>query len=125
MEKPLEISFANVQHSPAIEAAIRERVDRLERFFDRIVSCRVVFEALQKSHRKGNQYQIKIFIVVPGREIVVDRAGPKDQAHEDWKVALRDSFEAATRQLEEYARKLRGEVKKHQPKPVATPPVES
>lgn len=125
MEKPLEITFANVQHSPAIEAAIRERVGRLERFFDRIVSCRVVFEASQKSHRKGNQYQVKIFVTVPGRELVVDRAGPKDQAHEDWKVALRDSFEAATRQLEEYARKMRGEVKTHQPKPAATSSIET
>jgi ribosomal subunit interface protein len=120
MEKPLEIAFANVQHSPAIEAAIREKVAKLEKFFDRIVSCRVVFEAQQKNHRKGNQYQVKIFVVVPGREIVVDRAGSKDQAHEDWKVALRDSFEAATRQLEEHSRKVRGEVKTHQPKPVDT-----
>jgi ribosome-associated translation inhibitor RaiA len=113
MEKPVEISFANVQPSPAIEKAIRERAAKLERFYDRIVSCRVVFEALQKKHRKGNLFQVKIFLVVPGREIVVDRTGPKDHAHEDWKVALRDAFDAATRQLEEHARKLRGDVKTH------------
>lgn len=113
MEKPLEISFANVQPSPAIETAIREKALKLEKFFDRIVSCRVVFEAQQKNHRKGNQYQVKIFLVVPGHEIVVDRTGPKNQAHEEWKVALRDAFEAATRQLEDHARKVRGEVKTH------------
>ena len=114
MEKPLEIAFANVQASPAIEAAIRAKAEKLQRHFDRIVGCRVVFEALQKSHRKGNLYQVKIFIRVPGSEIVVDRTGPQDHAHEDWKVALRDAFDAATRRLEDHAQKIRGEVKAHQ-----------
>jgi len=113
MEKPLEITFTNVQPSPAIETAIREKVAKLQKFFDRIVSVRVVFEAQQKSQRKGNLYQVKIFVVVPGRELVVDRAGPKNQAHEEWQVALRDAFDAATRQLEEHGRKVRGEVKAH------------
>ena len=113
MEKPLELAFANVQPSPAIEKAVREKAAKLERFFDRIVSCRVVVEALQKNHRKGNLFQVKIFLVVPGREIVVDRTGAKDHAHESWQVALRDAFDAATRQLEDHSRRIRGEVKTH------------
>lgn len=113
MEKPLELTFANVQHSPAIENAVHEKVAKLERFYDRIVSCRVVVEAQQKNHRKGNLFQVKVFLVVPGREIVIDRAGPKNPAHEEWQVALRDAFDAATRRLEEHARKMRGEVKTH------------
>ena len=113
MDKPLEIAFANTQPSPAIEAAIRDRVKRLERHFDRIVGVRVVFEAKQKSHRKGNLYQFKIFVTVPNGEIVVDRAGPKDHAHEEWQVAMRDAFGAAERQLEDHSQKMRGEVKSH------------
>ena len=70
-----------------------------------------VVEAQQKNHRKGNLFQVKVFLVVPGGEIVIDRAGPKNPAHEEWQVALRDAFDAATRRLEEYARKTRGEVK--------------
>jgi ribosome-associated translation inhibitor RaiA len=50
-------------------------------------------------------------IGVPGSEIVVNR----DHA-EDVYVALRDAFDAAKRQLEDYARKIRGDVKTHQPK---------
>jgi hypothetical protein len=38
---------------------------------------------------------------VPGSEIVVDR-----QENEDVYVALRDAFDAAKRQLEDYARQL-------------------
>ncbi len=113
MEKPLELTFANVQPSPAIEKAVREKAAKLERFFDRIVSCRVVVEAQQKNHRKGNLFQVKIFLVVPGREIVVDRTGSRNPAHEEWQVALRDAFDAATRRLEDHARRIRGEVKTH------------
>jgi cold shock CspA family protein len=45
---------------------------------------------------------------VPGSEIVVNR----DQ-HEDVYVALRDAFDAARRQLEDYGRRLRRETKTH------------
>jgi cold shock CspA family protein len=52
---------------------------------------------------------------LPGRkEIVVDRTGPKDHAHEDVYVALRDAFEAAARRLEDDARARRGDVKTHE-----------
>jgi ribosome-associated translation inhibitor RaiA len=52
---------------------------------------------------------VRIDIGVAGGEIVVNR----DHA-EDVYVALRDAFDAANRKLEDYARKLRGDVKKHE-----------
>jgi ribosome-associated translation inhibitor RaiA len=45
---------------------------------------------------------------VPGREVVASLAHD-----EDVYVALRDAFDAATRQLEEVARVQRGEIKAH------------
>lgn len=114
MEEPLEISFRNVDHSSALEAAIRERAEGLERFFDRIVGCRVVVEAKQRRHHKGNLYALRIDLHLPGHEIVVNRTGPKQHAHEDVYVALRDAFNAAARQLEDHARKVRGDVKTHE-----------
>jgi hypothetical protein len=50
--------------------------------------------------------------------VVVDRAKPTDHAHEDVYVALRDAFDAAVRQLEDQARKLRGDVKTHPGRPL-------
>ncbi len=38
-------------------------------------------------------------------------------ANEDVYVAIRDAFAAATRQLEDYARRLSGDVKTHEPPP--------
>lgn len=114
MESPLEISFRNMDSSPAVEARIHEKVAKLEQFFDRIVTCRVVVEAEHRRHHKGNLYNVRIAIGVPGKEIMVDRNGPKNHAHEDVYVALRDAFNAAGRQLEDYARKVRGDVKTHE-----------
>ena len=114
METPLKISFNNVDHSDAVETRIREEADKLERFFDRIVSCRIAVEAPNQHGRKGKLYQIRIDIEVPGSSIIVNRAGPQNHAHEDIYVAIRDSFAAARRQLEDHARKARGDIKRHE-----------
>jgi cold shock CspA family protein len=81
------------------------------------MSCRVVVEAQHQHHHKGNLYHVRVDITVPGHELVVSR-DPKDhQAHQDVYVAIRDAFDAARRQLEDYARKLRGDVKEHEVPP--------
>lgn len=115
MRLPLQISFRNMDPSPAIEAAIRERAERLDRFFGRVMACRVVIEAPHKHKRKGKLYGVSIDLTVPGEEIAVTHTGPRDHAHEDVYVAIRDAFNAAGRLLEDHARKFRGDVKTHEP----------
>lgn len=105
---PLEIAFQDMDHSEAIEARIRERVQRLKRFHQRIVSARVVVERGSARHRKGNVYEVRVDISLPGTEILVNRDPGNRNAHEDVYVAIRDAFAAATRQLEDYARKASG-----------------
>lgn len=111
MQIPLQITIRDVEHSEALETHIREKAKKLDEFFDHIMSCRVVVEVPHKHHQQGKQYNVRIDIGVAGGEIAVNR----DHA-EDAYVALRDAFDAAKRQLEDYARKLRGDVKKHEPK---------
>ena len=41
METPLEIRFHKLERSAMIEQAVRERAVKLERFADKIISCRV------------------------------------------------------------------------------------
>ena len=114
MQIPLDISFRNMDPSPAVEARIREKAAKLERFHDRIISCTVVVEAPHRHHHKGKIYSVHIDISVPGKDhLIVDRAKPGDHAHEDVYVAVRDAFNAAVRQLEEYTRRMRGDVKSH------------
>jgi cold shock CspA family protein/ribosome-associated translation inhibitor RaiA len=114
MQIPLQISFKNMGPSTAVEAAIRERAERLDRFFPRIMGCRVVVEAPHKHQRHGKLYGIRIDVTVPGHEIAVTHEGPKDQAHRDIYVAIRDAFNAAARRLEDHSRVARGDVKGHE-----------
>ena len=114
MDVPLELSFRNMDPSDAVEAKVRERVDKLETFFGRINACRVVVEAPHRHRRKGKIYHVRIEIGVPGRTLIVDRDPGQHHAHEDVYVAIRDAFDAARRQLEDHSRKAAGKVKAHE-----------
>ncbi len=118
MEIPLLITFKNTEHSEYIEKEIQKRAEKLEKFFDHIISCRVVVDVPHKHRTKGNQYDIRIDISVPNNEIVVTKStpAPKDE-HKNVHLAIKDAFNAAIRQLEDYARKVRGEVKRHESPP--------
>ena len=113
MEIPLQITFRGIPHSDAVEAKIREKASKLDRFYSHIMSCRVAVEAEHQHHHQGNQYHIRIDITTPRKELVISREHHDKQAHEDIYVAIRDAFNAATRQLEDYSRVQRGDVKTH------------
>ncbi|MFU8818425.1 MAG: HPF/RaiA family ribosome-associated protein [Desulfurivibrio sp.] len=117
MKIPLEITFRHMDSSPAVAAKIREKAKKLERYHDHIMSCRVVVEAPHTHKRTGNLYQVRLDIKVPGKEFAITQHHPRDQAHQDIYVAIRDAFEAAGRRLEEYGRVERGEVKAHETPP--------
>ena len=108
-----QITFRGVPHSDAVEQRIREKVERLEKFYDHIIAIRVMVDAAHHRHHKGNLYHIRIDVSVPDKEIVVSHDNHDKHAHEDVYVAIRDAFDAAQRQLEDYARIRRGDVKRH------------
>ncbi|MDO9139735.1 MAG: HPF/RaiA family ribosome-associated protein [Methylobacter sp.] len=113
MQIPLQITFRGIPSSDAVEAKIREKASKLDRFHPHIMSCRVAVEAEHQRHHQGNQYHIRIDITTPRKELVVSHEHHDKQAYEDIYVAIRDAFDAATRQLEDYVRIQRGKVKTH------------
>jgi ribosomal subunit interface protein len=117
MQVPLEIRFHNVDPSPAVEAAVRERMAKLEQFTNHIISCRVTIEAPHKSHQQGNLYTVRVDLRYAGGEAVANRTPSAHHAHEDVYVALRDAFRAIRRQLQDRTRVRRGEVKPHEVPP--------
>lgn len=115
MKTPVKITFHGLDSSEAVIARIHEKVERLEKFFDGIVSCRVTVETDHKTPNrapgKSAPFQVSVTVTVPGDELVVDRT-PKDlHNHEDVYAAIRDSFAAMERQLKDYAQRVRGDVK--------------
>lgn len=113
MRLPVQIAFRGIPRSEAVEAAIRERAAKLDRFSDLIMGCRIVVEARHHRHHQGTLYHIRIDLTVPGEEIVVSREPALHHAHEDIYVAIRDAFDAGRRRLEDYARRHRQHVKRH------------
>jgi cold shock CspA family protein/ribosome-associated translation inhibitor RaiA len=102
-----------MESSPAIEARIRQKAAELERFSDRITGCRVIVEKEHRHRHKGNLFRVRVEIDAPGKELAVTHTGPRDHAHEDVYVAIRDAFRAAVRQLEDHVRERGGKVKVH------------
>jgi ribosome-associated translation inhibitor RaiA len=73
MQVPLQIVFKRIGHSDAIEARVHEEVRKLEKFHDRITAARVVVGRPQHRHVKGDLYQARIHLTIPGgSDIVVD-----------------------------------------------------
>ena len=117
MQIPLKITFKDIPHSDFVELKIREKVAKLEQFAGDITSCRVIVEAPHQHHNKGNLYNVKVDVTLPGEEIIATRNPAAHHAHEDIYVAIRDAFNATRRQLENYVRRRRGKVKKHESTP--------
>ena len=113
MQSPLQITFRHMPFSEAVAARIQERAAELERFFDRIISCRVVVECRHPRRQQGNLFRVRVDLKVPGNEIVVGRDPSAHHAHEDVHVAIRDAFDATRRLLEDHVRQGRGDVKLH------------
>jgi cold shock CspA family protein/ribosome-associated translation inhibitor RaiA len=113
MQVPLQITFRHMDSSETVAARIRERAEELDRFFNGIVSCRVVVECRHPRHIKGNLFRVGVDVTVPGREIAVGRDPAAHHAHEDIYVAIRDAFDTTRRLLEDHAREVRGDVKLH------------
>ena len=114
MKLPLQITFRGLDSSDALEADIREKADRLDRYSPDIMSCRVVVEADHKHHQDGNLYHVRVDLTVPGREIVTGRERTLRHSHTDAYVAIRDAFDEMRRQLEDYERLRRQQVKDHE-----------
>ena len=129
MNDILQISYRNMGSSEALSDRIRQEAQKLQTFYRRITSCRVLVDAPHRHHKWGVLYHITMELGVPGGHLVVrhepslhnglqkgieERTSKHSEAalrHKDVYVAVSDAFKAARRQLQDYARKQRHEVK--------------
>lgn len=103
------ITAHNTTLSEAAEAGIRERITRLQRYYDRMMSFRVTIDVPQGRRRADQSlYAIRLDVTVPGDEIVVDL-----QPREGLATALDEAFRTMRRRLQDFARRKRGDVKRH------------
>lgn len=103
MRDRVEITFRGVPQSAALERYVGEQARALDRQCDRIQACQVVVEALHQHRQQGAQFAVRLNIMLPGTEVVVNR-----EHGEDIYIALRDAFEAARLQLKDHMRRQSG-----------------
>jgi ribosome-associated translation inhibitor RaiA len=116
MKVPVQITFRNTPASQSLDTLIREKVSNLETFYAGIVGCRVFVEVPHRHHRGGNPIHVRVDLTVPGNELVVTHEanlhGTPNEA-EGAAVAIREAFDIARRQLQEFGQRQRGDVKNH------------
>ncbi|HSM87595.1 MAG TPA: HPF/RaiA family ribosome-associated protein [Candidatus Limnocylindrales bacterium] len=136
-EFPLQITFRDGTPPPVAEIWVRSEAAKLNRFYSRIMACRVAVENPHRHHKEGTPYHVRIDLTVPGGEIVVKhepslrskarQAGEPEirkrlearTPHKYLRQAIDDAFKAAGRRLQDYARRQRGDVKQREPRPRA------
>jgi|SRR5579863_4575076 len=132
MMLPVQVTFRNMKHSAEVEDWILAEAEKLETFYHRIIGCRVAVELPHRHHKKGKPLHIRIELILPGKEIVIKREPvaihrapvngeaaaashvPAKSPHADLQLVIHDAFKAAGRRLQDYARRQRGDVKKHE-----------
>jgi ribosome-associated translation inhibitor RaiA len=104
MDRPLEVVFRNMKPSAELEGEVRLRAARLELFDKHIIGCRVTVELENHTHKTGHRPVVHIEIEVPGKNITVNH---KHEHGGDAITSVREAFDSAARQLQEYrARKV-------------------
>lgn len=107
MQIPLEITFRNAKRSDSVEEVVRERVEKLKRYFDHIISCRVTLDVPNRTPSYDVlNHLVNIEISVPGEELVVSREPNEHENFNDIYVTIRDAFDAAEQQLRGYVGRL-------------------
>jgi cold shock CspA family protein/ribosome-associated translation inhibitor RaiA len=105
MELQLQITARNIPLSEDLDRALRKEAAKLEAFYPRIIGCRVLIEAPHRfSDGKARSYTVRIDLTVPKGELPTTR-----QSHDEVWTAAQRAFDAAQRQLEDYARVQRGD----------------
>jgi ribosome-associated translation inhibitor RaiA len=113
MQMPVQIAFRHLDPSAAVESRARELARELEHFSSSILRCRVTIDCPHKHQTHGRKFEVHLEITVPDKQIMVSHAHPASDDHENLYMALRDAFDAAKRQLQEYERIRRRDVKAH------------
>lgn len=108
MQQPAQITFKDLEQSDELTDLVHEKTDKLQQFFENIISCHVVIEQTQKHKNQGKLHNVRINLGVPGKELIVT-----NNERENVYIAVRDAFDNLRRQLEDHARKAHGDVKPH------------
>jgi len=125
---PVQVTFRNIDSDGGLEELVQQEAAKLERFYGRITSCRVMVERPQRA-QSSKLYHVRIDLGLPNGELVVKHTPSLHAAlqhvkveksrqeaegvlvHKNPRRAIREAFREMTRRLQDYKRKQEGAVK--------------
>ena len=111
MQTPVKIAFQGSEPSDALTQMINQEVDALERVYGRLTSGQITVRVPDNHHRTGF-YSVHVRLAMPGNyEVVVDQQSGNDDRFAVPQYAITDAFRRAKRQIQDRAKKMRGETK--------------
>ena len=101
MQKPLELIYDDVPRSPWSESLIRERVARLERYSDHIISALVIVAQPHRHQHKGNPFRVSIEVRLPRNRTLMIVEEPKVvEQRSNLQAVINRAFEAMETRLQ-------------------------
>lgn len=120
MQVPLDITYRDVEKSPALEDLIRFKADKLEDVCDHIIGCHIAVERAHTHPSHGSPFRVRLDLTVPpGHEIAVTKNPGEGVQYDSVESVIRDAFDAARRQLKELTEKQQNRVKSHPEQAIA------
>ena len=125
---PVQVTFRNMKDQARLEELVQKEAAKLELFYGRITSCRVVVERPQRAE-SSKVFHVRIALGLPNGELVVKHTPTLHGSLQDMKTersrreaesvlvhkspqrAIHEAFQEMRRQLQDYARKQGGFVK--------------
>lgn len=96
---PVQIIFHGINRSPAVEAAVNEKVEALRKFDNQLGACKVT--VTQEGHQTMGPFTIRVDLISNGRNLLATRT------NQDVMAALTDAFDTIRRSVVEEGDKHR------------------
>jgi len=110
MDSPLQVTFLGFTHTPDLDGLIRTSAFALEADAgNHLTSCHVFVECAHQHHSEKPVFHARINLELPGGVLAVNREHHAQHSHEDAFIAVRDAFDAASRQITDWKRRRNGD----------------
>jgi ribosome-associated translation inhibitor RaiA/cold shock CspA family protein len=115
MQVPVEIAFHNIERSAWAEEEIRARIAKLERIYDRLITCRVRVDQRASNSTGTIPPVVRIELGIPGHKDLVVSHEPDYLQHKfqspDLHNAINEAFRIAEDRLVELKNRRQGRSK--------------
>jgi ribosome-associated translation inhibitor RaiA/cold shock CspA family protein len=115
MQVPVEIAFHNIERSAWAEEEIRARIAKLERIYDRLITCRVRVDQRASNTTGTIPPVVRIELGIPGHKDLVVSHEPDYLQHKfqspDLHNAINEAFRIAEDRLVELKNRRQGRSK--------------